>query len=298
MILGLVGALAAAVCYGAATVLQAVGVRRLASSPPGSGLLVRATRAVPYAAGLALDGLGFLASLASLRSLPLFVVESAVASSVAVTALLAVAFLGARLGRTEVVALVVIGVGLIALAASATSGPGLTLSDAGAWLLLVGVLVPVLLALPVPVLAGQARRTPASPAARSRGVNPCVILLAVAAGLGFGGVGIAARVLQIPNSWWHLIADPVAWSLAAYAVVSLSCYALALARGSVTVVAALTFTVETVVPAGIGLAWLGDRVRPGFAMLAFLGFVATVGGCVALAGRAELIEQAPTSRSA
>jgi hypothetical protein len=52
-------------------------------------------------------------------------------------------------------------------------------------------------------------------------------------------------------------------------------------------VAAVTFAVETIVPSGIGLAWLGDRVRPGGTWLALLAFVVTLVGCMRLAGRAN-----------
>jgi len=65
-------------------------------------------------------------------------------------------------------------------------------------------------------------------------------------------------------------------------------YAAALQRGRVTMVAAITFGVETVVPALIGLALLGDRARPGFAPVAAAGFVVTVAAALALARLAEL----------
>ena len=74
-------------------------------------LLLRLLRSAPYVAGLALDAAGFAATVVALRVLPLFVVESAVASSVGVTALVAARWLGARLLRPERIALVVLGVG-------------------------------------------------------------------------------------------------------------------------------------------------------------------------------------------
>ena len=86
MTVGLVGALVAAVAYGAATIMQAVAVHRMARLPKGTGLVARTRVGWPYAVGLGLDGLGFLASVAALRTLPLFLVESAVASSVASSA--------------------------------------------------------------------------------------------------------------------------------------------------------------------------------------------------------------------
>ena len=100
--------------------LQAVGVRRAGALPAGTPLLARVRAGWPYAAGLALDGLGFLASVAALRTLPLFLVESAVAASVAVTAALSVLVLHVRLGATEVVALVAIGAG----SSPRTASPG------------------------------------------------------------------------------------------------------------------------------------------------------------------------------
>ena len=282
MLFGLLGALAAAICYGSATVLQAVGVRRLAASPAGAPLLRRGWEGRLYAVGLALDGIGFLASLVALRTLPLFVVQSAVASSVGVTAVLAVLLLGARLSRREVVALVVVGLGLLLLALSAGTEQAAALSSPWDWVVLAA-------AAPVAALAVVAVRLP-------RGSRWSAALLATAAGLGFGGVGVAARVIAVPDPWWHLVGDPLAWAVAVYGVLATLCYALALERGSATTTAAVTFGVETVVPAAIGLLWLGDSVRPGFALPAAVGFLATLGGCLALAGRAEVPGDAVAAR--
>lgn len=280
MTLGLLGALVAALAYGAATVLQAVGVRRVAAAPPGASWRSRALLARPYAAGLALDGLGFVASVAALRSLPLFLVESAVASSVAVTALLSVVVLGVRLGTAEVVALVAVLAGLCGLALAAAPGPAVEpAASAGWWLLAAAVVVALL------VVVG------AVDPVRARGA----VVLGVAAGLGFGGVGVAARLLDVPSPLWRLATDGLAWALVAHAALATGAYALALARGRVTTVAALTFATETVVPALLGLLVLGDRVEPGRGPVAVGAFVLTLGGCVALAGRSE--PEAPGQRT-
>jgi drug/metabolite transporter (DMT)-like permease len=262
----LIGAFGAALLYGVGTVLQAAGLRRSARSAATTAW-ARALAAWPYLLGLALDGLGFLASVAALRSLPLFVVESAVASSVAVTAVLARFFLGGRLERSALIALVMVGVGLLALAASAVEGPGVPLGGAGGRLVLLATI-------PVAVLGLFASRLRTGIA---------VPLLAVVAGLGFGGTGVAARVLRLTRPWERELADPVLWALLVYALIALVAYGLALQRGSVTVVAAVTFTVETVVPAAIGLLWLGDKVRPGTEWLTVVAFVLTLGGSVRLA---------------
>ncbi len=270
MFLGLLGAFGAAVLYGAGTVLQAAGVRGSSgpARPPGS---TRLRSAGLYGAGLLLDALGFLASLAALRSLPLFVVQSAIASSVAVTAVLAAVVLGSRLQRAEVVALGAVAVGLVGLAVVAREGGATGLGGTGVVLLLTGLAPVVLLAAVASRLRGRAAAS----------------LLALVAGLGFAGTGVSARVLKVPQPWWRGAADPVLWSLVGYSLVGLVCYALALQRGSVTAVAAVTFTVETVVPAVIGLAWLGDGVRPGGGIVAALAFALTLAGCLRLAGHAS-----------
>jgi hypothetical protein len=271
VILGLVAALAAAVAYGVASVLQAVGSRRLATGAPDARLLLRLLRSAPYVAGLALDAAGFAATVVALRVLPLFVVESAVASSVGVTALVAARWLGARLLRPERIALVVLGVGLVLLASSAEAEGGQPLSRAWQWVILA-------LSLLVAAAAGAATRAPQHQAAA---------LLAAAAGLGFGGVGIAARALQPPSPWWAILAEPLLWALVIDGVIALAAYAAALQRGAVTVVAAVTFAVETVVPAIAGYALLGDRARPGFLPVAVAGLLLTLGAAIALARYSE-----------
>lgn len=278
MILGLIGALAAAGCYGAASVFQAVGSRRAAAAGHAGGTggerrleiagLVRGLAGqLTYVAGLALDGVGFAASVLALRTLPLFVVQAAVAASVAVTALLAHYFLGVALRRFEIIALAVLGVGLVALAASAEPRHAAALPSSMQLLLVAGVGAVLVSA----VASVQAPQRYASAA------------FATVAGLAFTGVGVAARVLVVPRPLWRLVLSPVALALAGYGVLGLLLYAAALQRGSVTTATAILFAVETVLPAAIGLVLLGDRPGAGYAGAAVAGFVLTVGGALALA---------------
>lgn len=277
-VLSLAGAFVAALCYGAATVVQAIGVRRVAAST-ATTWWGKARDGRLYAVGLALDAAGFLASAAALHDLPLFLVEAAVASSVGVTALLAVIVLHDRLSRREVVVLCVLGAGLVLLALGARSGPAGRVPDHLGWWLLGAAALPVAC-----LVAGLAARR------RTRSA----VLLAVASGLGFGGVGVAARVLVVADPWWHSAADVVVWALLVHGVLAMAAFAVALDRGAVTTVAAVTFVVETVVPAGVGLAVLGDGVRSGWAVPTVVGFVATVAGSVLLARHAE-VEAAGTA---
>ncbi|NUS10618.1 MAG: hypothetical protein HOY69_04290, partial [Streptomyces sp.] len=100
----MVAALGAAVFFGVASVLQAMGAR---AAEPGSGsgvdtrLLARALAQRVYIAGLALDAVGFGMELVALRRLPIYAVGAALAGSLAVTAVAAGRLLHVRLHRAE-----------------------------------------------------------------------------------------------------------------------------------------------------------------------------------------------------
>ncbi len=98
MAIGLLCALAAALASGVAVVMQGLAARRQPLERDLDVLLMgRLLRSPAYLAGLALTALGFLLALVALRQLPLFVVQAARASSLGVTALVAVPLLGTRL---------------------------------------------------------------------------------------------------------------------------------------------------------------------------------------------------------
>lgn len=267
MVLGLACALFAAVAYGSASVLQAVAAQR---AEQGAGLdprlMVRLARSVPYVSGLGLDLAAFLASLVALRTLPLFLVQSAVASSVGVTAIIAAA-IGVRLRGREVASLIVLAAGLLMLAISAQPEQGAPITLTYRWALLASV---VLLGA-VGVIAARHGGRSSAPA------------LAFLAGLAFTVVAVSARSLTLPTPLWHTLADPGLWAILAHGALGMLLFTTALQRGSVTTAVALTFAVETVVPAVIGLAFLGDRTRAGYAPIAVLGFVLTIAGTLALA---------------
>jgi drug/metabolite transporter (DMT)-like permease len=267
MVLGMACALFAALGYGSASVLQSVAARKAESSPGlDPRLLVRLAGSVPYVSGLGLDLAAFVASLVALRTLPLFFVQSAVTASVGVTAVIA-ATIGVRLRGREITSLVVLGAGLLLLAASAQPDQGTPLSLGVRW----GLLSCVVILGAAGVLA--ARRSHRSSAQA----------LAVLAGLAFTVVAVTARSLTVPSPLWRLLADPGLWAILALGALGMLFFTTALQRGSVTSATALTFAVETIVPAGIGLAFLGDTTRPGFAAVAAVGFVLTIAGAMALA---------------
>lgn len=273
MVLALVGAVLSALCYGGATVLQAVGARRTATAETvDPRVLLRVLRQVPYLAGIGLDLLGFLFSLAALRELPLFVVEPVVAGSVAVTAVLAVPLLGARLAGREWAAVAAVVVGLALLGASGEPSPAEPAATALRWVL-------VAAALGAPVLGALLAR-------RDRRWVPAA--LGALAGWEFGVVGVAARILRDPTSVTGLLGDPATWALALAGVAALALLTVAVQRGSVTAATAAMVVVETAAPAAVGIALLGDSTRAGFGPLAVAGFAVALLAAVALSRFGEL----------
>ncbi|MGW5236455.1 DMT family transporter [Streptomyces nodosus] len=274
----MVCALGAAVCFGTATVLQAVAAR--AVGPGGGGeaaLLLRALRQWRYLAGLALDGLGFLLQIVALRSLPIYAVGAALAASLAVTAVVSARLLRVRLAGGEWAAVAVVCAGLAMLGLA--SGPeGSTAGSAALkWTMLATAVVVLLLGPVGGRLPGRAR----------------ALVLGLGAGFGFGVVEVTVRLIDglTPSV---LFTDPALYALLLGGGAAFLLLTTALERGSVTVATAGMVVGETVGPAAIGVVWLGDRTREGMAWAAVLGFAVAVAGALALARFGEAPQQPPT----
>ncbi|MCX5606153.1 MULTISPECIES: hypothetical protein [unclassified Streptomyces] len=259
-------ALGAAICFGTASVLQAVAAR---AAEPGTGsgvdpaLLMRALRQWRYLAGLGLDAVGFVLQIIALRHIPIYAVGAALAASLAVTAVVASRLLKVRLSRTEWGAVWVVCAGLLMLGlASGEEGSG-----TGSLALELGLLVVAGLVLLVGMVAG---RLPDGPRA---------LVLGLAAGTGFGVVEVSVRLI---DSFWDL-RDPALYALLLGGGAAFLLLTSALQRGSVTAATAGLVLGETIGPAVVGVVWLGDRTREGLAWLAILGFVVAIAGSLALA---------------
>ncbi|MCX5012189.1 hypothetical protein OG765_14460 [Streptomyces sp. NBC_00555] len=268
-------ALGAAICFGTASVLQAVAAR---AAEPGTGsgvdpaLLMRALRQWRYLAGLGLDAVGFVLQIIALRHIPIYAVGAALAASLAVTAVVASRLLKVRLSRMEWGAVWVVCAGLLMLGlASGEEGSG-----TGSLALELGLLVVAGLVLLVGMVAG---RLPDGPRA---------LVLGLAAGTGFGVVEVSVRLI---DSFWDL-RDPALYALLLGGGAAFLLLTSALQRGSVTAATAGLVLGETIGPAVVGVVWLGDRTREGLAWLAILGFVVAIAGSLALARFGEPPEPA------
>lgn len=279
MLLGLCSAGGAALCYGIGSVLQADAARRTtASAGLDPRLLARLLRSGRYLIGVAADGAGFLLSLLAVRTLPLFVVQSVVASFLAVTAVLAAVLLRMPLGGRDRAGIVVVVGGLVLVGASAAPDHAVALLPAGDWAVLGGALLLV----PAAVVVGRA---PGDRGAAGLGA---------VAGLAFGVTAIASRVLpgpagQPPGRYLlTLLTDPSSYALVLAGALALLTYSTALQRGSVTRATAPLVVGETLMPALVGVIALGDRPRPGWEVAAILGCLAASAGAVALARHGEI----------
>ncbi|MFD3620236.1 hypothetical protein ACFWWT_34350 [Streptomyces sp. NPDC058676] len=272
VLFGTVCALGAAVCFGTATVLQAMAARAADTGGGGeAALLLRAVRQWRYLAGLALDGVGFLLQVAALRSIPIYAVGAALASSLAVTAVVAARVLRVPLSGGEWRAVGVVCAGLAMLGvASGTEG------DRGGSVVLAYVMLGV--AVVVLVLGLSGGRLPA----RGRAA-----LLGLGAGVGFGVVEVAVRLVD-SLAPARLFADPAAYALVLGGGAAFLSLTSALQRGSVTTATAAMVIGETVGPAVVGVVWLGDRTREGVGWVAVLGFAVAVVGALVLARFGEV----------
>jgi hypothetical protein len=289
MIVGLVTAVAASVCYGTGSVLQAVGSRKSArgeaaamsgtgtTSYGGPSLLSTAKAAVTweFLVGTVLDVVGFGLGALAARLLPLFLSQTVISANLVITAVLGIKLLGIRLNRPEWVSIAVVCSALVLLAGAAGhEGGGRTPVSTHWWLLAASALVIGGGIVGVRWLGAKA-----------------AILAGLLSGLGFGAVGVGVRVLNgaDPIAPGALLTDPALYAVLTGGIGGMYLHTVALQIGSVNGATAALVVGETVVPGALGVLWLGDASRPGYGSVAMAGFVLAVVGAVAVArfGKAE-----------
>lgn len=266
MILGYVLALLAALASGSGSVLESIGVRRAGAYGGRTLDLVNLRSQSIYFLGIGVDLVGFACAAAALHRLPLFLVQSVLAFSIGVTAVIS-AFLGARLALRGWIALGIGAVGLVLLGLSAQPGPARVLPTAWRWILPAVAIV-------VFAIAYYVRHHDRPWAAQ---------VLAFATGLGFSVVGVSARTLHVPDSKWLLLVEPSVWAMILNGLGAAVAFAMALQKGGATAVNAIMFTTNTALSSLIGLVFLDDRVRDGFALFTVAGLVLAMSGAIVTA---------------
>ena len=270
MLLGLSAALGAAVLFGIASILQAVGSRKVPTEseldPRRFGGFVAALLRQPaFLGALVLNLAGFGLHFVALRHLPLYLAQAGIAASLVVTALLATRLMSDQLSALEWSAVIAVCIGLGLLAVSA--------GDAGDSAQHHGLTVGLIIGLvAIAVLGALASRS-------QRGVSTA--LLGMLAGLGYAGVAISARLLQ-DGSIGQLLSSPTTYTLPLSGALAFILYSLALQRGSVTLATTPMIALQTVTPAAVGVLVLGDGVRAGWYAGALGGFVLSAIGALIL----------------
>jgi drug/metabolite transporter (DMT)-like permease len=284
LLLGLSAALGAAVVFGIAAILQAVGSRKV---PTGSeldprrfgGFVVALLQQTAFLGALVLQLAGFGLHFVALRLLPLYLAQAGIATSLVVTALLATRWMSDKLSAVEWSAVVAVCAGLGLLAVSA--------GDAGESARHNGLAIGVIVGLvAIAVLGGVASRSQHASA---------TAVLGVLAGLGYAGVAISARLLD-DSSISALFQSPTTYTLPVSAALAFLLYSLALQRGSVTLATTPMIALQTITPAAVGVLVLDDAVRDGWYAGALGGFAVTAIGALILV-RFESVKDEPAGEA-
>ena len=251
--------------YAAASILQSVGARRSTGT-------VRTMGHPLYLIGTACDLLAWAGSMIALRELAVYLVESVLAGSLALTVVAARLILKSRLRNRDVAAVVVSVVALTVLAMSAGPQESVAASNG-----LRFCFCAVALAMAV---IGWGTAKVGSPG-----------VVAAMAGLCLGGAALAGRALPVPAQpmqHWSaatltIVTEPLTAALVTFAVTGMLLYAHALQHGQVGPITAVLWIAEVVAPSAVALVFLGDTVRPGWNLPAAFAGLVTVGAAALLA---------------
>jgi drug/metabolite transporter (DMT)-like permease len=266
--LALLAAFGCSLTSGVAAVLQKVSAdQEERATSLRVGLLWRLLDDWPYLLGLALDGGSFLLTIVAVQNLPLFVAEPIIAVNVVITALIERLIFQRRLRAVVWVAIAGILVGLSLLAVSGAPEKAHTAGAVVRWAV---ILLPLGVAGIGAIVA-------------TRNHHSATIALGALDGIAFGGTAIAGRMLVVPHPFWQILLSPLLWSMAAYGLVGLLLFTIALQRSHASVVAAATTAAQSAVPIVIGIAFLGDTPRDGAWGLAAVGMVMALAGTLAIA---------------
>jgi hypothetical protein len=254
-----------AFAYAAASILQAVGARRSTGTVQTLGHPL-------YIVGTVCDLLAWAGSMVALRELAVYLVESVLAGSLAITVVAARIFLASRLRKRDALAIVVTVAALTVLAMSAGPQEAVVASPR----LRIGFCVAAV----ATALIGWISTKVTGPG-----------VAAGLAGLALGAAALCGRALALPpdasahplSAVLAIVTEPMTGALLVFAVTGMLLYANALQRGDVGPVTAVLWIAEVILPSAMALLMLGDTVRPGWDLPATVAGLVTVAAAVLLA---------------
>jgi drug/metabolite transporter (DMT)-like permease len=274
-VLEVVLALTAAVLFALGTVLQ----QKEASQASGeealkAGFLLQLARRPVWLAGIAADGLGYVAQAVALGVGRLVVVQPLLATMVVFCLPLGVKILGQKIGRREVLAALAVTGGLAVFLVVADPEGGREDATTAAWIVSFAVAAAVVVPL---VLAGRVAKHPPLKAALLG--TACGVLWGLSAGLTKAVVeDVDEGVLALLEDWHLYALVVIGWASLALAQASLQTGALAPAVATQAALDPITSVLlgvfafeETIHDSALGVA------------LSLTGFVAMVAGIVILA---------------
>jgi hypothetical protein len=271
---GLLAGLVAAFLFGLGAVAQARGVRGLGANAGHLGAFLAASVRDPWTWVASLSYLaGFVLHAVAIWLLPLYLAQATISLSLPVTALAATLLQERLTGRHGwALAAVTIGLALLAAGSGAVGAVRVDAAFVGLVWLAVGLLV----------VGGAAHRH----------LGPG--LLGALAGVGYAASALAVRGVGLPL---EPLVVTAAVAVPVLGVLAFWVYSLGLERGTVPAASAPVIVLQTFVPAGVGLAWLGDGVRPGWEAAAAAGLVLATAGAVLLGREVRSPASAATGSS-
>ncbi|WP_067778599.1 hypothetical protein [Actinomyces vulturis] len=259
-------ALLAAVIYAVASTLQAWAAAR-AEGPA-------VVRHPAYLLGMLCDGGAWAISLVAMATMPLFAVQSILASSLALTAVFVSVLMRIRLRLRDIVCMVVLipALGMIASSAKESSAhpPSYFVAVMAVAAAVVGI-ISLLFYAKGPSWLG-----------------------ATLGGVGFSGAALCARavegLLDFHDLWtqicggmggvFHVLgilaSEPLIWTMGVFSLVGVLLYARAMEVGSPVGATAILWAVEVIIPTVAGVILLGDEIGAGNALAASVGILAVL----------------------
>ncbi|KZB81055.1 hypothetical protein [Amycolatopsis regifaucium] len=260
--------IASAALYAMGIVAQSIAARRAGRRPgSGLGLLARLTGDPLYLLGFCGQVGGFALAFFARDVLPLYLVQAASSSAIGLATVFGVVVLRWRIQTTEALMLVLMALGLVALAGSSKPSVAAELSSVTV-LVLLGVL------LGVGVAMTRLHRT------------DTFALPAILSGVAFAVVAVTSRTL----AHWDLVSlpgNPLTWLMLAAAVLGQASMAVALQRGLATAVVATADATTIILSSAAGLTVLGDQVADGTELWVAGGLTAVVIGVLVLGSPAR-----------
>jgi drug/metabolite transporter (DMT)-like permease len=280
-------AVAAALLFAIGTVLQQrAAMESNDREAVRAGFLLSLARRPVWLAGIASDGLGFLAQAAALGIGKLVVVQPLLATSMVFALPFGARWTGQRIRRADVAAALAVVAGLAAFLVISDPSGGEQDASAGAWIA-IGAIGGALTAVLITIGAR------AGPVARATTFGSAAgVLFAISAAL------TKATVDELDEGFLSLLTDWHLYALLAVGYASMNISSISLQTGALAPAMATSMTLDPICSVIIGVTAFGESIHDDAAgaIASLAGLLAMALGLVALARAQAPAELGPRSR--